>query len=142
MHLKRQTLFEVHIFGTFARNRARFAQCIVENALTNCCFCDILTYGKMGGFAGTTIGTAVTGMMNNLDPDSANSSTQQILEDAVISGGKAFVTGVVTTFVGYSSNMARDTGGLGFMKTYTYGFGEAVKSFFGWLDDAIVYTEW
>jgi len=31
------------------------------------------------------------------------------------------------------------TGASELMPTYTFGFGEAVKAFFGWMDDALVY---
>lgn len=45
--------------------------------------------------------------------------------------------------MGYSSDLAAINGANGLIPTYTVGFGEAVKAFFGWLDDALVYiSEW
>lgn len=90
----------------------------------------------MGGGIGVTVGTAITDWMNNLDPDSTNSTAKEIAVNAISSGGKALVTSSLTAYVGYASDLAI-TNGL--MPTYTYGFGEAVKAFFGWVDDAIVY---
>ena len=93
----------------------------------------------MGGGAGVTVGTAVTDVMNNLDPDSANSTAKEIASNAITSGGKALVTSSLTAYLGYASDLAAINGANGLMPTYTRGFGEAVKAFFGWLDDALVY---
>ena len=93
----------------------------------------------VGGGAGVTVGTAVTDVMNNLDPDSANSTAKEIASNAIISGGKALVTSSLTAYMGYASDLAAINGANGLMPTYTRGFGEAVKAFFGWLDDALVY---
>ena len=41
--------------------------------------------------------------------------------------------------MGYASDLAVINGASGLMPTYTFGFGEGVKAFFGWADDAIVY---
>ena len=93
----------------------------------------------VGGGAGVTVGTAVTDIMNNLDPDSANSTAKEIALNAITSGGKALVTSSLTAYMGYASDLAAINGANGLMPTYTRGFGEAVKAFFGWLDDALVY---
>ena len=92
-----------------------------------------------GGGFGVTEGTVVTDVMNNWDPDSSNSTVQEITSNAAVSGGKALVTSSITGYVGAASNFAVTDGAGGLMPTYTYGFGEAVKTFFGWLDDAMVY---
>ena len=39
----------------------------------------------------------------------------------------------------HASDLAAINGANGLMHTYTRGFGETVKAFFGWLDDALVY---
>ena len=93
----------------------------------------------LGGGIGVTAGTTITDFMNNLDPDSSNSSPEEIVQNAISSGGKALITSSSTAYIGYSSNLTVANGANGLMPTYTYGFGEAVKSFFGWLDDALVY---
>jgi len=93
----------------------------------------------VGGTIGVTIGTAITDGMNNLDPYSQNSTAQEIAMNAISSGGKALITSSITAFMGYASDLAVIDGANGLMPTYTYGFGEAVKTFFGWLDDALVY---
>jgi hypothetical protein len=41
--------------------------------------------------------------------------------------------------MGYASDLAAGSYAHGLMPTYTFGFGEGVKAFFGWLDDALVY---
>ena len=93
----------------------------------------------VGGGVGVTVGTAVTDLMNNLDPDSANSTAKEIASNAIASGGKALATSSLTAYMGYASDLATSNGANGLMPTYTRGFGEAVKVFFGWLDDALVY---
>ena len=93
----------------------------------------------VGGGVGVTVGTAVTDVMNNLDPDSANSTAKEIASNAISSGGKALVTSSLTTYMGYTSDLAATNGANGLMPTYTRGFGEAVKAFWGWLDDELVY---
>ena len=40
---------------------------------------------------------------------------------------------------GYVSDMAVSDGAIEMMPEYTFGFGEVVKAFFGWVDDALVY---
>ena len=93
----------------------------------------------LGGGVGVTVGTAVTDFMNNLDPDSSNSTVREMVSNAFTSGGKALVTSSLTAYMGHSSDLAVFNSGYGGMPTYTYGFGEAVKAFFGWVDDAMVY---
>lgn len=56
--------------------------------------------------------------------------------NAYTSGKRALVTSSITAFIGYASDMAVSEG---MMSEYTFGFGEAVKVFFGWVDDALVY---
>ena len=94
----------------------------------------------LGGGLGVATGTAVTDMLNNLDPDSKNSSYSEIRNNAFASGLRGLATASVTAFVGYASDFAVYDGCGGLMPQYTRGFGEAVKAFFGWLDDAVVYT--
>ena len=93
----------------------------------------------VGGGVGTAIGTTITDVMNNLDPDSRNSTAQEIASNAIISGGKALLTSSITEYVGIASDLAVNTGANGLMPTYNFGFGEVVKSFFGWVDDTLVY---
>lgn len=92
-----------------------------------------------GGGVGVTVGTVVTDVMNNLDPDSTNSTAQEIASNAITSGGKALVTSSLTAYMGYASDLAVGNGAYGLMSTYTFGFGESVEAFWGWLDDALVY---
>ena len=94
----------------------------------------------LGGGLGVTVGTAITDTMNNWDPDSANSTTKEIVSNAAVSGGKALVTSSITAYMGFASDLAVIDGAGGLMPTHTFGFGEAVKAFFGWIDDALVYT--
>lgn len=92
----------------------------------------------IGGGIGVTIGTAITDLLNNLDPYSVTSTAQEIVSNAVVSGLKATATSTITAFIGYASDMAV-TDASELMPTYTFGFGEAVKAFFSWMDDALVY---
>ena len=46
---------------------------------------------------------------------------------------------LATAYMGYASNLAVIDGANGLMPTYKLGFGESVKAFFGWIDDALVY---
>lgn len=94
----------------------------------------------MGGGVGVTVGTTVTDVLNNVDPDSKNSSACEIASNAVSSGGKALVTSSVTAYMGHASDLAYLDGSRSLMHGYTFGFGEAVKTFWSWLDDAIVYV--
>jgi len=94
----------------------------------------------LGGGFGVALGTAVTDVLNNIDPNSTNSTAREIASNALISGGKALVTSSLTAYMGCASNLAVANGAYGLMPTYTYAFGESVKAFFGWLDDALVYV--
>lgn len=94
----------------------------------------------VGGGVGVALGTAATDVLNNFDPDSSNSTVQEITTNAISSGGKALVTSSLTAFAGYASDLAASNGAYGLMPKFTRGFGEAVKAFFGWLDDAFVYV--
>ena len=71
--------------------------------------------------------------------ENACRNNHKIVSNAVVSGGKALVTSSATAYMGYASDLAVSTGANGLMSTYTVGFGEAVKAFFGWADDAVVY---
>lgn len=62
-----------------------------------------------------------------------------MLTNATTSGVKALATSSVTGFMGYASDLASIDGAGGLMPSFGSGFGEAVKSFFGWMDDALVY---
>ena len=55
------------------------------------------------------------------------------------SGGKALAMSTITTYMGSAADMAVENVESGLMPEFTYGFGVAVKTFFGWLDDAMVY---
>ena len=102
-----------------------------------------------GGVAGVTVGTFITDALNNIDPDSANSSMNQMVKNATSSGLKACLTSLMTACIGagvggvnYSTGaiegaVANGCGGL--MPTLTLGFGEGIKTFFGWADDAVIY---
>lgn len=84
-------------------------------------------------------GTIITDTLNNIDPYSKNSTANEVVTNAVLSAGKAFITSSLTAFMNYASDLAVNSRGNGLIQTFTVGFGEAVKSFFGWLDDALVY---
>lgn len=95
----------------------------------------------VGGSVGVAIGTAVTDVLNNIDPDSSNSTAQEIINNALTSGGKAALTSTVTAFMnnavgGFSRKNfvfegALSTGADGLMPQLTPGFGEEIKAFFG-----------
>ena len=94
-----------------------------------------------GGFAGATKGTAITMVLNNIDPDSSDSTTGEIVDNSLRSGIKAACTGMVTEYMSYSVDYGLATGGCnGLMPELTFGFGVAIKAFFGWVDDALVYV--
>lgn len=102
-----------------------------------------------GGGIGVTTGTFITDALNNIDPDSSNSSARQMMGNALSSGGKALITSSMTAGVGagvggvnyhtgvIEGAVANGCGGL--MPTLTLGFGEGIKAFFGWSDDAVIY---
>ena len=87
-----------------------------------------------------TVGTTVTDVMNNLDPDSTDSTARGIASNAITSGGKALVTSSLTAYIGCASDLTAINGANGLLSQYTLGLSEAVKAFFGWIDDAIVYV--
>ena len=93
----------------------------------------------IGGGVGVTVGTLVMDVMNNWDPDSSDSTAKEIATNAAASGVKALATSSLTAYIGYASNIAVVDGAGGLIPTYTFGFGEGLKAFFGWLDDALVY---
>lgn len=93
-----------------------------------------------GGFLGSSRGTAITKLMNNWDPDSSDSSLSEIISESVTSGCKAAITGSVTEFIGIASNLAVEDVAYGLLPGFTPGFAEAIKAFFSWVDDAIVYV--
>ena len=102
-----------------------------------------------GGTIGTGAGTAITDVLNNLDPDSSNSSGSEIIQNVSVSAAKATITSMQTALIGsgvgginYSTGelvggVADQCGGL--MPGLTLGFGEGIKAFFGAVDDAMVY---
>lgn len=102
-----------------------------------------------GGGLGTGTGTGITMGLNNLDPYSSDSSLSEIKDAVVDSTTKATATSLITASIGAGvggidyktgtlyGGVADGCGGL--MPSLTLGFGEAVKAFFGWLDDAFVY---
>ena len=81
----------------------------------------------------------ITGGLNNLDPYSENSSAKEIVNNSIASGIKGVITGSLTAAIGAGSDMAVKNGSGEFASDYTFGFGEAVKAFFGWVNDAMVY---
>ena len=103
-----------------------------------------------GGAGGTGIGTAITMGLNNLDPDSSNSSGRVIAHNVVTSTAKATVTSSITAFWGnaigginYNTGAitgAASNGSNGLMPTLTVGFAEGFKAFWGAVDDAFVYV--
>ena len=103
-----------------------------------------------GGALGSSVGTAVTMALNNADPDSADSSLSEIAVSGLKSGLKALVTSSITAFVGYAVGGvsykkkilegAVVNGCNGLMPSLTPAFGEGIKSFFGAVDDALVYA--
>ena len=94
----------------------------------------------VGGGLGVAVGTTITELMNLWDPYSANSSFDQIKNNVISSTKKALVTSSLTVFMGYSSDVAlMDNTIKELMPTFTYGFSEGLKAFYGWLDDAVVY---
>ena len=92
-----------------------------------------------GGALGTGFGTLVTIDLNYYDPYSSNLTTRDKWTTIGESTAKATVTSSLTAFMGYASDSAVVDGAGGLMPTYTYGFGEAMKAFWGWIDDALVY---
>ena len=102
-----------------------------------------------GGALGTSAGTAVTMGLNNLDPDSNNSTTSEIAAEVKKSAIKATATSMLTAYVGAGvggidyktgtlyGGVADKCGGL--MPSLTLGHGEGIKAFFGAVDDALVY---
>lgn len=102
-----------------------------------------------GGTLGTSSGTAITAGLNNLDPDSSNSTASQIATEMKNSAIKATFTSTLTALVGAGAGgidyktgtlyggVADDCGGL--MPSLTLGFGEGIKASFGAIDDAIIY---
>ena len=102
-----------------------------------------------GGGLGVATGTFVTDTLNNIDPDSANSPISQVMKNSVTSGMKALASSSLTASIGkgvgginyYTGEIegavANGCGGL--MPTLTLGFGEGIKAFFGWIDDAVIY---
>ena len=92
------------------------------------------------GGIGVAVGTAITGVMNNIDPDSKNLTGKEIVNNACVSGIKAACLSSITGFVGISSDKAVTNGANGLMPQYSYGLGYGVKTFFGWVDDALVYA--
>ena len=113
-------------------------------------FCSKYPGGTVwGGTIGTGAGTAITDVLNNLDPDSSNSSGSEIIQNVSVSAAKATITSMQTALIGsgvgginYSTGelvggVADQCGGL--MPGLTLGFGEGIKAFFGAVDDAMVY---
>ncbi|MBE6645184.1 MAG: RHS repeat-associated core domain-containing protein, partial [Ruminococcaceae bacterium] len=102
-----------------------------------------------GGTLGTSAGTTVTMILNNLDPDSANSTAFEIAMEAKKSAIKATATSMITASIGagvggINYNMGTLYGGVadgcgGLMPSLTLGLGEGIKAFFGAVDDALVY---
>ena len=92
-----------------------------------------------GGFLGAERGTTLTMTLNNADPDSVNHSEYEIASGAWSSGIKAAATGSITQWISYSVDYGVIDGCGGLMPQLTYGFGEAIKTFFSWVDDAMVY---
>ena len=103
-----------------------------------------------GGAGGTGIGTAITMGLNNLDPDSSNSSGREIARSVGTSTVKAAFTSSITAFWGeaigginYNTGTitgAASNGSNGLMPTLTVGFAEGLKAFWGAVDDAFVYV--
>lgn len=94
----------------------------------------------VGGGLGVAVGTTITDLMNLWDPYSANSSFDQIKNNVISSTKKALVTSSLTAFMGCASDVAlMDNTIKELMPTFTYGFSEGLKAFYGWLDDAVVY---
>ena len=77
--------------------------------------------------------------LNNIDPYSTDSTPLEIIDSSLSSGCKAAGTGLVTQFISTSVDAGVANGCYGLMPQLTYGFGEAIKTFFGWMDDALVY---
>ena len=77
-------------------------------------------------------------VMNNWDPDSSDSTAKEIATNAAASGVKALATSSLTAYIGYASNIAVVHGAGGFFYIYVW-IWRSIKSFSGWLDDALVY---
>ena len=85
------------------------------------------------------MGILVVDVMNTWDPDSSDSTAEETVASAAVSGVKALTASSPTAYIGYASNIAVVDGAGGLIPTYTFEFGEGLKAFFGWLDDALVY---
>ena len=104
-----------------------------------------------GGAVGSATGTGITLWLNNADPYSSTYTSPSDIEKAMgESGIKAGITGLSTTFIGqavggYNYQTGKIEGAVangcdGLLPGLTLGFGEGVKAFFGWVNDAIVYV--
>ena len=92
-----------------------------------------------GGAIGAGRSTAITMTLNNLDPDSSNSSIKEIAQKSISTGFKGAVTGTLTQFMGHAVDAGVASQANGLMPELTLGFGEGIKAFFGWVDDALIY---
>ena len=93
----------------------------------------------VSGTIGVALGTTITDVLNTWDPDSASLTADEIVNDALTSAVKAAVTSTVTGYMGYAADLAATDGAGGLMPTFTIGFRECYKAFWGWADDAMVY---
>lgn len=103
-----------------------------------------------GGAVGSATGTGITLWLNNADPYSADTTPFAIGKAMGESWIKAGITGLSTTFIGqavggYNHQTGKIEGAVangcdGLLPGLTLGFGEGVKAFFGWVNDAIVYV--
>ena len=62
------------------------------------------------------------------------------IKNATTSGLKALVTSSVTAYAGNAADLARVDGAGGLRPSFTFGFAEGFKAFFGWADDAVIYV--
>ena len=92
-----------------------------------------------GGALGAGRGTAITMALNNLDPASSNSSIMDIARQSGAAAIKGAVMGSVTQFMSNAVDVGVSSHGNGLMPGLSRGFGEGLKGFFGWADDALVY---
>ena len=84
------------------------------------------------------MGILVVDVMNTWDPDSSDSTAEETVASAAVSGVKALTARSPTAYIGYASNIAVVDGAGGFFYIYVW-IWRSIKSFSGWLDDALVY---
>lgn len=88
-----------------------------------------------GGALGSAASTVITSELNNIDPDSSNTSQKAIFKSAAKSSVKGAAASTLTYGFNCASDLAVIDGANGLMPQYTRKFGEAMKAFVSWVND-------